>query len=63
MCKVEYFRLGLNLMGFFVGSNLLKFRTRVYSDPYDFLASWNPNDDHPCNWLGIQCVDGKVHML
>ncbi|CAO2842338.1 unnamed protein product [Amaranthus hypochondriacus] len=45
------------------GSNLLKFRTRVYSDPYDFLASWNPNDDHPCNWLGIQCVDGKVHML
>ncbi|KAL2930921.1 Protein MALE DISCOVERER 1 [Bienertia sinuspersici] len=51
--------LSLNLEG----SNLLKFRARVESDPYNSLASWDPEDDHPCNWNGVHCVDSKVHML
>lgn len=45
------------------GSTLLKFRARVDSDPYNSLASWDPEDDDPCNWLGVNCVDGKVQTL
>lgn len=51
--------LSLNLEG----SNLLKFKANVDSDPFNSLASWDPEDDHPCNWNGVQCVDGKVHIL
>ncbi|XP_021766121.1 protein MALE DISCOVERER 1-like [Chenopodium quinoa] len=45
------------------GSTLLKFRSRIDSDPYNSLASWNSEDDHPCKWKGVRCVDDKVHML
>uniref|UniRef100_A0A803ME01 Protein kinase domain-containing protein n=1 Tax=Chenopodium quinoa TaxID=63459 RepID=A0A803ME01_CHEQI len=45
------------------GSTLLKFRSRIDSDPYNSLASWNSEDDYPCKWKGVGCVDGKVHML
>ncbi|KMT04419.1 hypothetical protein BVRB_8g180950 [Beta vulgaris subsp. vulgaris] len=45
------------------GLNLLKFRTRVDSDPYNSLASWDPVEGHMCNWKGVHCVNGKVHML
>lgn len=48
---------------FVVGLNLLKFRTRVDSDPYNSLASWDPVEGHMCNWKGVHCVNGKVHML
>lgn len=61
VCKVP--NLVLKLMVFFVGSTLLKFKTRIDSDPYNSLANWNSEDGNPCNWKGVHCVDGKVHML
>lgn len=45
------------------GLALLEFRARVESDPYDFLANWNLNDNNPCSWMGVHCVDGEVQML
>lgn len=59
--------LGLGLQGSsslnLEGSNILKFLARIDSDPYNSLASWNSEDDYPCDWKGVHCVDGKVHML
>uniref|UniRef100_A0A7N0ZZ53 Protein kinase domain-containing protein n=1 Tax=Kalanchoe fedtschenkoi TaxID=63787 RepID=A0A7N0ZZ53_KALFE len=45
------------------GLALLEFRAGVEYDPYQAFASWNPDDDCPCHWLGVLCVDGNVHML
>ncbi|GMH30466.1 hypothetical protein Nepgr_032309 [Nepenthes gracilis] len=45
------------------GLNLLKFRERVRFDPYNAFESWNPDDENPCIWFGVHCVDGKVQML
>ncbi|KAM6553701.1 hypothetical protein CsatB_014463 [Cannabis sativa] len=45
------------------GVILLKFRVRINSDPSGFFENWNPNDDDPCFWSGVDCVDGKVHKL
>lgn len=45
------------------GSILLKFQARLFSDPYNSLASWHPEDYDPCNWFGVNCVDGEVQML
>ncbi|GAB4831419.1 hypothetical protein Ancab_005430 [Ancistrocladus abbreviatus] len=51
--------LALNLEGM----HLLKFQARVDYDPYNELTSWNPEDEGPCKWFGVHCVDGKVQML
>ncbi|KAL9691219.1 hypothetical protein QQ045_011638 [Rhodiola kirilowii] len=45
------------------GLALLEFRARVEFDPYGAFVSWKPDDINPCNWLGVFCVDGNVHML
>ncbi|KAL9255954.1 MALE DISCOVERER 1-like protein [Drosera capensis] len=45
------------------GLHLLKFRGRVYLDPHNAFASWNPDDGDPCMWFGVHCIDGKVQML
>ncbi|GAB4827084.1 hypothetical protein Ancab_033967 [Ancistrocladus abbreviatus] len=45
------------------GLHLLKFRAKVGYDPYNAFASWNPDDDDPCIWFGVHCVNGKVEML
>ncbi|GAB2298586.1 hypothetical protein Dimus_032653 [Dionaea muscipula] len=45
------------------GLQLLKFRERVYFDPHNAFASWNPDDEDPCTWFGVHCIDGKVQML
>lgn len=51
--------LSLNLEGL----ALLEFRSGVEIDPYGALENWDPNDDNPCNWSGVQCSDGKVETL
>lgn len=45
------------------GLALLEFRDRIDSDPHGSVASWNPLDRNPCMWVGVHCVDDKVHML
>ncbi|XP_059664263.1 protein MALE DISCOVERER 2-like isoform X2 [Cornus florida] len=45
------------------GLALLKFRSGVDYDPYGAFMNWNSNDDDPCMWPGVYCVDGKVQML
>ncbi|KAL1567415.1 protein MALE DISCOVERER 2-like [Salvia divinorum] len=45
------------------GYALLQFRAKVDFDPSGALANWNPDDCGPCSWLGVHCLDGKVHML
>ncbi|KAI6705403.1 hypothetical protein NL676_008365 [Syzygium grande] len=45
------------------GFALLKFRDKVDLDPYGALANWNADDDDPCEWLGVHCVDGEVQKL
>ncbi|MQL75448.1 hypothetical protein Taro_007827 [Colocasia esculenta] len=45
------------------GIALLNFRSRVEIDPFGALENWNPIDDDPCNWSGIECTDGKVTVL
>nr|QAS62470.1 receptor protein kinase CLAVATA1 [Sedum alfredii] len=45
------------------GLALLEFGARVEFDPYGAFVSWNPDDSTPCNWLGVHCLDGNVHML
>lgn len=49
----------LNSEGFI----LLEFRAVVDHDPHLTFANWNPNDDNPCLWFGVYCVNGKVQML
>ncbi|THG04935.1 hypothetical protein TEA_012157 [Camellia sinensis var. sinensis] len=45
------------------GLALLEFRKRVDYDPYGAFANWNVNDNDPCMWSGVFCVDGEVQML
>ncbi|PON77024.1 Tyrosine-protein kinase [Parasponia andersonii] len=45
------------------GLLLFAFRVRINSDPFGVLESWNPNDDDPCFWSGVNCIDGKVRKL
>ncbi|XP_042477359.1 protein MALE DISCOVERER 2-like [Macadamia integrifolia] len=45
------------------GLALLEFREKVDSDPFGAFANWNPDDNDPCMWSGVHCVDGKVQML
>ncbi|KAH0464243.1 hypothetical protein IEQ34_007029 [Dendrobium chrysotoxum] len=45
------------------GFSLLAFRSKVDSDPFEALQNWDPRDDDPCKWNGIQCVDGRVEIL
>ncbi|KAG9447885.1 hypothetical protein H6P81_014013 [Aristolochia fimbriata] len=45
------------------GIALLKFRSKIETDPYSSLANWNPYDVSPCSWAGVVCVDGHVHSL
>ncbi|KAK9088794.1 hypothetical protein Scep_027876 [Stephania cephalantha] len=51
--------LSLNLDGL----ALLDFRAGVVSDPHCIFENWNPNDEHPCKWSGVHCVNGKVQTL
>ncbi|KAI0515570.1 hypothetical protein KFK09_008235 [Dendrobium nobile] len=45
------------------GFSLMAFRSKVDSDPFEALQNWDPRDDDPCKWNGIQCVDGRVEIL
>lgn len=45
------------------GLALLKFRDKVDLDPYGALANWSADDEDPCEWLGVHCVDGEVQKL
>ncbi|KAI4304416.1 hypothetical protein MLD38_039930 [Melastoma candidum] len=45
------------------GLALWKLQARVEIDQHGMLDSWNPNDSDPCNWIGVHCVDGWVHVL
>ncbi|KAG7962518.1 hypothetical protein I3843_09G070300 [Carya illinoinensis] len=45
------------------GLALLDFRARIDWDPYAVLANWNSNDNDPCGWSGVHCMDGEVQML
>ncbi|XP_015873613.1 protein MALE DISCOVERER 2 isoform X2 [Ziziphus jujuba] len=45
------------------GLLLFAFRLKINSDPFGVLANWNPNDEGPCLWSGVHCVDGEVQML
>ncbi|KAF8026372.1 hypothetical protein BT93_F2995 [Corymbia citriodora subsp. variegata] len=45
------------------GIALLKFRNKVDLDPYGALANWSADDEDPCEWLGVHCVDGEVQKL
>ncbi|PIA34020.1 hypothetical protein AQUCO_03900132v1 [Aquilegia coerulea] len=45
------------------GLALLDFRANVGTDPYSIFKNWNPDDSDPCMWSGVNCEDGKVHIL
>ncbi|KAG8055883.1 hypothetical protein GUJ93_ZPchr0001g31678 [Zizania palustris] len=45
------------------GLALLEFQSRVEEDPHGAVASWSPQDDDPCSWNGVRCMDGSVVML
>ncbi|XAR59255.1 Non-specific serine/threonine protein kinase [Bertholletia excelsa] len=45
------------------GLTLLKFREKVIGDPYGVFENWNSNDNDPCMWPGVRCIDGKVQIL
>ncbi|KAG8077526.1 hypothetical protein GUJ93_ZPchr0007g4027 [Zizania palustris] len=45
------------------GLVLLKFQWRVEEDPHGATAGWSPQDDDPCSWNGVRCLDGRVVML
>lgn len=45
------------------GLALLEFRGRVAYDPYGAFDNWNLEDNNPCRWLGVHCIDGKLQML
>ncbi|KAL7243104.1 hypothetical protein ACSBR1_015506 [Camellia fascicularis] len=42
---------------------LLEFRARLDYDPYGAFSNWNPDDDDPCIWFSVHCVDGEVQYL
>ncbi|KAF3452131.1 hypothetical protein FNV43_RR08228 [Rhamnella rubrinervis] len=45
------------------GLLLVAFRLKISSDPFGVLENWNTNDENPCLWPGVYCVDGEVQML
>lgn len=46
------------------GNALLKLRQRIVSDPLGALSNWmDEGEVDPCNWFGVQCVDGRVVVL
>ena len=45
------------------GLALLEFRSGVEIDPHGAFENWDPNDEDPCNWSGVHCIDGKVETL
>lgn len=45
------------------GLALLELRARVEGDPHGVFQDWDPMDNNPCSWSGIQCSDGKVEVL
>lgn len=45
------------------GLLLVAFRLKITSDPFGALENWNTNDENPCLWPGVYCVDGEVQML
>ncbi|KAL5580680.1 hypothetical protein UlMin_013122 [Ulmus minor] len=47
------------------GLALLKFRERVFGDPFGALSNWNNDgrESNPCSWFGVECLDGKVVAL
>ncbi|CAJ1961930.1 unnamed protein product [Sphenostylis stenocarpa] len=45
------------------GLALLAFQGRITLDPFNALGNWNPNDNDPCKWVGVHCVNGKVQGL
>ncbi|KAK8959008.1 Receptor protein kinase-like protein [Platanthera guangdongensis] len=45
--------LGLSRDGVF----LLSFKNSVLQDPLSVLADWNYEDDSPCLWNGVSCMD------
>lgn len=69
MLRVNFLPVHYHIAPFFLfffekaGFALLKFRDKVDLDPYGALANWNTDDDDPCEWLGVHCVDGEVQKL
>lgn len=61
-CKIQVLKPWIHYCGN-SGSTLLGFRARVETDPYGAFANWNDNDNNPCMWFGVHCVDGEVQML
>lgn len=59
MCLLMLVSVGVDVKGL----ALLEFRSGVEVDPHGELETWDPNDDDPCNWSGVHCVDGSVHTL
>jgi len=45
------------------GLALLELRARVEGDPHGVFHDWDPMDNSPCSWSGVQCSDGKVEIL
>uniref|UniRef100_A0A453EFH7 Leucine-rich repeat-containing N-terminal plant-type domain-containing protein n=1 Tax=Aegilops tauschii subsp. strangulata TaxID=200361 RepID=A0A453EFH7_AEGTS len=45
------------------GLALLELRARVEGDPHGVFHDWDPMDNNPCSWSGVQCSDGNVEIL
>lgn len=45
------------------GLALLELRASVEADPHGAFEDWDPMDNNPCSWTGVQCFDGKVEIL
>jgi len=47
------------------GKALLKFKEGIFSDPFDALSNWVDDEVgvDPCNWFGVECLDGRVVVL
>ncbi|KAM7265994.1 hypothetical protein ACFE04_003677 [Oxalis oulophora] len=45
------------------GLILLEFRVELNSDPHGALANWNVNDNNPCSWFGVLCIEDRVQVL
>lgn len=50
---------------FGAGKALLKLRQRIVNDPFGALSNWIDDEGEvdPCNWFGVQCLDGRVVVL
>ncbi|KAE9587729.1 putative protein kinase RLK-Pelle-LRR-VI-2 family [Lupinus albus] len=47
------------------GKALLKLKQRIVSDPFGALSNWVDDEVtvDPCNWLGVECSEGRVIVL